>query len=156
MGTHCSLPRHLPEVSCSYSTCQSMAHGLKNESLGRGISASAAVKRKKNKKRNEFSSFRLLRTKKVKKTVSRPEQPWIFTLPAPNSAGATLHTHLPSTLCEIHPVSGVHPHSTSPYCCLLLIAPACPRPTLCNPMDCSTPGPFVLYFLLEFAQIHCR
>ena len=27
-------------------------------------------------------------------------------------------------------------------------------PTLCNPMDCSTPGSFVLHCLLESAQIH--
>ena len=27
-------------------------------------------------------------------------------------------------------------------------------PTLCNPMDCSTPVSSVLYYLLEFAQIH--
>ena len=28
------------------------------------------------------------------------------------------------------------------------------RLTLCNPMDCSTPGFPVLHHLLEFAQIH--
>ena len=27
-------------------------------------------------------------------------------------------------------------------------------PTLCNPMDCSTPGSPVHHYLLEFAQIH--
>ena len=27
-------------------------------------------------------------------------------------------------------------------------------PTLCDPVDCSTPAFFVLYYLLEFAQIH--
>ena len=27
-------------------------------------------------------------------------------------------------------------------------------PTLCNPMQCSTPGSSVLHCLLEFAQIH--
>ena len=27
-------------------------------------------------------------------------------------------------------------------------------PTLCNPMDCSTPGLPVPYYLLEFAQVH--
>ena len=27
-------------------------------------------------------------------------------------------------------------------------------PTLCNPMDCSTPGFLILYHLSEFAQIH--
>ena len=29
-------------------------------------------------------------------------------------------------------------------------------PTLCNPMDCSTPGFLALHHLLEFAQIHVR
>ena len=26
--------------------------------------------------------------------------------------------------------------------------------TLCDPMDCSTPGSFVLHYLLEFTQTH--
>ena len=29
-------------------------------------------------------------------------------------------------------------------------------PTLCNPMDCSTPGFPVLHYLLEFAQTHAH
>ena len=29
------------------------------------------------------------------------------------------------------------------------------RLTLCNPMDCGTPGSPVLHHLLEFAQTHC-
>ena len=37
------------------------------------------------------------------------------------------------------------------YCCYCLVAKLCP--TLCHPMDCSTPGFPVLYYLLEFAQI---
>ena len=36
------------------------------------------------------------------------------------------------------------------YCCS--VAQSCP--TLCDPMDCSTPGSPVLHYLLEFAQIH--
>ena len=35
-------------------------------------------------------------------------------------------------------------------CCS--IAKSCP--TLCDPMNCSMPGSSVLYYLLEFAQIH--
>ena len=27
-------------------------------------------------------------------------------------------------------------------------------PTLCDPMDCNTPGSSVLHYLMEFAQIH--
>ena len=30
------------------------------------------------------------------------------------------------------------------------------RPTLCDPMDCSTPDFPVFHWLLEFAQIHVR
>ena len=36
------------------------------------------------------------------------------------------------------------------YCCL--VTQSCP--TLCNPMDCSTPGFPVLHYLVELAQIH--
>ena len=36
------------------------------------------------------------------------------------------------------------------YCCS--VVKSCP--TLCDPMDCSTPGFPVLHYLLEFAQIH--
>ena len=37
-----------------------------------------------------------------------------------------------------------------PVCCL--VAQSCL--TLCNPMDCSTPGFHVLHYLLELAQTH--
>ena len=36
------------------------------------------------------------------------------------------------------------------FCCW--VSKSCP--TLCNPMNCSTPGSPVLHYLLEFAQIH--
>ena len=35
---------------------------------------------------------------------------------------------------------------------IVFVAKWCP--TLCNPMQCSTPGSSVLHYLLEFAQIH--
>ena len=38
------------------------------------------------------------------------------------------------------------------WSCCCLVAQLCP--TLCNPMDCSTPGLPVLHQLLEFAQVH--
>ena len=41
-------------------------------------------------------------------------------------------------------------HHLSCYCCS--VTKSCPA--LCNPMDCSTPGPGVLHYLLEFAQVH--
>ena len=38
-------------------------------------------------------------------------------------------------------------------CCYCYsVAKSCP--TLCHPMDCSSPGSSVLHYLLEFAQIH--
>ena len=30
------------------------------------------------------------------------------------------------------------------------------RVQLCDPMNCSTPGFLILYYLLEFTQIHIR
>ena len=38
------------------------------------------------------------------------------------------------------------------YCSCCSVAQSCP--TLCNPMDCSTPGFLVLHSLPEFTQIH--
>ena len=40
---------------------------------------------------------------------------------------------------------------TSGFCCCCSVTPSCP--TLCNLMDCSTPGFPVLHCLLEFVQI---
>ena len=40
----------------------------------------------------------------------------------------------------------------SPCCCCCSVARL--RPTLCDPMDCSTPGSPVLHHLLELAQTH--
>ena len=37
-------------------------------------------------------------------------------------------------------------------CCCCSVTQSCP--TLCDPMDCSTPGPPVPHHLLEFAQVH--
>ena len=41
---------------------------------------------------------------------------------------------------------------SKPDCCCCSVTKLCR--TLCNPMDCSTPGSSVLHCLLEFAQIH--
>ena len=38
------------------------------------------------------------------------------------------------------------------YCCCCSVAQSCP--TLCDPVDCSTPGFSVLHCLLQFAQTH--
>ena len=38
------------------------------------------------------------------------------------------------------------------HCCCCSVTKLCP--SLCNPMDCSTPGFPVLHYLPEFAQIH--
>ena len=42
--------------------------------------------------------------------------------------------------------------SRTSFCCS--VAKLCP--TLCDPMDCSTPGSSVLHYLPEFAQIHAH
>ena len=42
------------------------------------------------------------------------------------------------------------PHISSLFHCLV----SCSCPTLCRPMDCSTPGSSVLHYLPEFAEIH--
>ena len=40
------------------------------------------------------------------------------------------------------------------FCCKLALSPVTQScPTLCDPMDCSTPGFPVLHYLLEFAQV---
>ena len=39
-----------------------------------------------------------------------------------------------------------------PCCCCCSAPKSCP--TLCDPMDCSTPGFTILHYLLEFAQTH--
>ena len=56
-------------------------------------------------------------------------------------------------LCILQTDLGIHPSSTC--CCCCSVSKSCP--TLCDPMDCSTPGFPVLYYLPEFAQtyVHC-
>ena len=46
--------------------------------------------------------------------------------------------------------------SSSEYliCCCYCFSVTNLCPTLCNPMDCSTPGSSVLHYLLDIAQIH--
>ena len=39
-------------------------------------------------------------------------------------------------------------------CCCCSVSKSCL--TLCDPMDCRMPGSSVLYYLLEFAQIHVQ
>ena len=55
-----------------------------------------------------------------------------------------------SNICYryIFPVSGF---SRLLYCCCSVIKLCL---TLCDPMDCNTPGCHVLHYLLEFAQVH--
>ena len=52
-------------------------------------------------------------------------------------------------------VSSLNPHNPKgslTICCCCSGAKSCP--TLCDPMNCSTPGFPVLYYLPEFAQTH--
>ena len=62
------------------------------------------------------------------------------------------------TLTEMHVdvqksllTSGI-PADSEKKCCCCSVAKSCP--TLCDSMDCSTPGFPVLHYLPEFAQIH--
>ena len=55
------------------------------------------------------------------------------------------HTRLS---CPTPPLR-VHSNSCPLSCCCSVTKS---RPTLCDPMDCNTPGFPVLYYLLEFAQ----
>ena len=49
---------------------------------------------------------------------------------------------------RLHPCQG----SSSQNCCFYSVSKSCP--TLCNPMDCGTPGLPVPHCLSEFAQVH--
>ena len=44
------------------------------------------------------------------------------------------------------------PGQLGPLICCCSVTKSCP--TLCDPMDCSTPGLPVLHYLPEFAQVH--
>ena len=59
---------------------------------------------------------------------------------------------------RVHIFSANHDTVTWVYkvhcCCCCLVAKLCP--TLCDPMDCSTPGFPVIHHLLEFTQTHVR
>ena len=45
-------------------------------------------------------------------------------------------------------------YSVVTVCCCCSVAQSCP--SLCDPMDCSTPGFPVLHHLPEFAHIHIQ
>ena len=49
-------------------------------------------------------------------------------------------------------LSGFRVISVGWFCCFSSVAQSCP--TLCNPMNCSTPGFLVLHYLPELAQTH--
>ena len=80
--------------------------------------------------------------------------PWEFNKQEPLWPGADSQNHqqLP---CWLLQKKGCTPHTTTPHpplggCCS--VTKLCP--TLCDPMDCSTPGFPVLHYLPEFAQTH--
>ena len=58
--------------------------------------------------------------------------------------------HLVSAVHVIKSLSYTQAHSA--VCCCCSVAKLCP--TLCDPMDCSTPGSSVLHCLSELAQLH--
>ena len=60
--------------------------------------------------------------------------------------------YIPRNLRVIHPFIQLKVRCIFTYCCS--VAQSCL--TLCDPMDCSTPGFSVLHCLPEFAQTHVR
>ena len=64
---------------------------------------------------------------------------------------SSLHHELCSLFVASLPLDSFRTKSSF-CCCCCSVAKSCP--TLCHPTDCSTPGFPVLYYLLEFAQIH--
>ena len=60
------------------------------------------------------------------------------------------HIYKEAVLVLEHRSSDHTEHLTE--CCCHLVNKLCP--TLCDPMDWSTPGILVLHYLLEFAQTH--
>ena len=61
------------------------------------------------------------------------------------------HSHIPSLFEQRIPIIFDAFHTNSTGCCCSV---AQSHPTLCNPMDCSTPGLPVPVHLPKFAQIH--
>ena len=64
---------------------------------------------------------------------------------------SSLHHELCSLFVASLPLDSFRTKSSF-CCCCCSVAKSCP--TRCHPTDCSTPGFPVLYYLLEFAQIH--
>ena len=66
-----------------------------------------------------------------------------------------LFVNIPSTYSH-HLEDPWQPLSTVPFFCHCCWSVTKSCPTLCDPMDCSTPGSSVLQYLQEFAQTHVR
>ena len=97
-----------------------------------------------------------------------PETAWSFLPPASESAARFLRPHLVCCFSRAgtFPVSQMSKSAqktelvctesswfvTSLKASCSSVAKSCP--TLCDPMDCSTPSLLVPYYLLDFAQVH--
>ena len=87
------------------------------------------------------SSLQTWRSTKESSQMSTPKpQPQMFSFLRKTRASFFLHLQVNSVCCK----------SIKPLCSS--VAKLCP--TLCNPMDCSTPGFSVLHHLPELAQTH--
>ena len=75
---------------------------------------------------------------------TKQTQQWNLSEKTVDAANPANHWCLPS--------SRLNPHTASTCCCGCSVTES--RPTLCDPMDCSTPGFPVLYYVQEFAQTH--
>ena len=72
-----------------------------------------------------------------------------------SSSSTVLKKHIWHAHGQWHEISSLpimKQESFSSVCCCCLVAKL--RPTLCDPMDCSTPGLSVPHHLPRFAQVH--
>ena len=75
---------------------------------------------------------------------TKQTQQWNLSEKTVDAANPANHWCLPS--------SRLNPHTASTCCCGCSVTES--RPTLCDPMDCRTPGFPVLYYVQEVAQTH--
>ena len=77
-------------------------------------------------------------------------------LPVPSDPSDSISSWLSTSVPwrPLHPLQQMQwwPLTTGFFCCCCSVAKSCL--TLCDPIDCSTPGAPVLHYLLEFAQTH--
>ena len=74
---------------------------------------------------------------------------WMAVLPL--TIWVRFQTSVSSTYSTDNNINSTHPWDSCRDCCCCSVPKLCP--TLCDPVDCSTPGLPVLHHLPEFAQV---